>query len=106
MTTATHLTSLVGADAFNFTSSEKSAAITTAQAYLGTSDGDSNAKDMATAMLASNILLNRKKISTNPEAAVGLERLVTSEIRALMAEDEKSDAYKIIHYKKPTVDWR
>ena len=106
MTTATLLTSLVGADNLNFAATEKSSAITAAQAYLGTADGDSNAKDMATAMLANAILLNRKKLSTNPEAATRLEKLVTPEIRALMAEDEKSDTYKIIHYKKPTVDWR
>lgn len=104
MTTATILTSLVGDDGEHYSSAQKSGAITVAQTYLGTSDGDSNAKDTATAMLAVAILLNRKKMGGSD--AMRLESLVTDEIRALLAEEEKATKYKIIHYKTPDVDWR
>lgn len=103
MTTATLLSSLVGSDGHNFSSDEKSTAITTAQTFLGISEGDSDAKDMAAALLAQRILLNKRKSADDQST---LSELITDDIRSLMAEEEKSTSYKVVHYKKPTVDWR
>lgn len=107
MTTATDLATLCGT---GFTSPEQALAITTAQKYLGTSEGESDAKDMATAFFAHAILVNRRRAEsskTNDQLIIlPMSSLVTNEIRALLAEDEKAKAYTIIHYKTPNANWR
>lgn len=106
MTTATHLSTLLGggdASQSKFSTTQQTNAITSAQALLGTSDGDSDPKDMATAMRAMIILYDA---SDNHNLDPSTRDDMMSNIRSLMAEDEKSKSYKVIHYKKPSVDWR
>lgn len=105
MTTADHLDALVGSDGQNYSAAQKASAINTAHAFLGTADGDSDQKDVATAMLAQAILLNQKK---SADEQLNISKLMSDDIRSLLAEDEESKTYKIIHHKKPrsTVEWR
>lgn len=97
ITSATLLTALVGDDDEFFKASHKSGALTAAATYLKVSAGDSDDKDMATALLAQAMLLNRKKMGARNESASRLEALVTDEIRSLMAGDESATVRKIIH---------
>lgn len=104
MTTATILTSLVGSDGQAYSSTEKSTAITSAQSILGTSDGDSNAKDAATAMLAQRILINKRKSADNQQS---VEELITDEIRSLLTDDDlqsNEDVFGFIS-ENPTETW-
>lgn len=105
MTTATHLTALVGDDDQHFSSDQKSNAISLAQSFLGTSDGDSDPKDVATAMLAQRILLNLLKSADDQST---FEELVTDDIRRLAtdSDDYQSDEdVFIVDTDPPTETW-
>lgn len=98
MTTATLLTALVGDDGHVYSSTEKSSAITAAQSFLGTSDGDSASFDMATAMMAQAILINNRL----GDKAQPLSSLHSPEIRNLMRADERATTVKTVHHRQPT----
>ena len=105
MTTATDLTTLVGSDGVNFSASQKSSAITLAQKLLGTSDGDSDLKDLATAMLAQRILMNQLKSADEQQE---LSDLITDEIRSFVTDpdDFQSDeSVFVVDTDQPTETW-
>lgn len=101
MTTATLLSSLVG-NAFK--SGLQSTAIETAQTYFDTSDGDSDGKDMATAMLAHAILLNQRQAekgtTDNTIAVLSIDQLVNTEMQSLL-NNANVDDFEFYDYKHP-----
>jgi len=102
MTTETDLTTLGGS---SFSSTKRTAAIALANKYFGTTDGDSDGDDLATAMLALAVMLNQRqadKGKTDPSIAVlNIDQLVTPEMLSLLTTDTVPTNYDILSYKQP-----
>lgn len=97
MGTSTDLDTLVG-NAFSPTA--KTAAIALANKYFATADGDSDGEDLATAMLAHAILLNKRQAERgNVEisiTAMNIDELVTPEMERLLNKPVKPTFYEVI----------
>lgn len=102
MTTETDLTTLGG---LSFNSNRRTAAIALANKYFGTTDGDSDGDDLATAMLALAVMLNQRqadKGKTDPSITVlNIDQLVTPEMLSLLTRDTIPINYNIIKYQQP-----
>lgn len=103
MTTSTLLATLVG-NAFG--STPRADAITVAQTYFDTVDGDSNGEDLATAMLAHAILLNQRQAEKGRTdgsiAVLNIDQLVTPEMERLLNKSKASTFYDFITYQQPS----
>ncbi len=100
MTVAADLNTLVGTA---FGTTPKADTVTLAKKYFGIADGDGDNQELATAMLAHAILLNRRQAekgrTDNTIAVLNIDELVTPEMERLLNKDKKSTSYNIINYK-------
>lgn len=72
---------------------EQSNAISSAQKLLGTTDGDNDRADRATAMCAYNVMLNQKILfDDDPNIKpMTLDQIITQDIKDLLVEDTDPD---------------
>jgi hypothetical protein len=97
MTTLTDMLDTIVGSAF--AAAQKTAAIRDALLYHGLSDGDSNEKDMATALLAANILNNQRMIQAARtdnsllSQVKSFDQLITPEIERLLTESSLHQAH-------------
>lgn len=100
MTTETDLDTLTGNA---FSDGKKDAAIALARKYFGTSDGESDDKDLATALLSMAVLLNRRQAekgrTDNAIAVLNIDELVTPQMERLLVSSTKAAKLNVFNFK-------